>query len=334
MNTSTTIKSSRRTAIKLDADQLLAMPTLAERKAALLSYLENSKGETKSYKRFALSPIRYAGGKSLAVGHIVEHLPDDITKIVSPFFGGGSFEIACSEFLGLEVEGYDIFDILVNFWKFQIESPQVLYEELLKLKPEKVEFEKIRHILNDVWKKKIELEPLELATYYVYNFNLSYGPGFMGWASKIYLDETKYKRMIERIRDFRPGNLKVNVGDFREVIASNPDAFLYCDPPYYLGDDSKMFKGIYPMRNIPVHHNGFPHEELRDLLRNHRGGFALSYNDSPTIREFYEGFEFHYPEWQYTMGQGETRIGTNRVKNGDDHTKASHEILIVGKPKR
>ena len=28
------------------------------------------------------------------------------------------------------------------------------------------------------------------------------------------------------------------------------------------------------------------------------------------------------------MGQGETRIGKNRIKKGDDHIKKSHEILI------
>ena len=38
----------------------------------------------------------------------------------------------------------------------------------------------IRKILNKVWKKEIKLDPLTLAVYYVYNFNLSYGPGFMG----------------------------------------------------------------------------------------------------------------------------------------------------------
>ena len=37
--------------------------------------------------------------------------------------------------------------------------------------------------------------------------------------------------------------------------------------PYYIGSDSKMFKGVYPMRNIPVHHKDFPHEKLRDYVK-------------------------------------------------------------------
>jgi DNA adenine methylase len=95
-----------------------------------------------------------------------------------------------------------------------------------------------------------------------------------------------------------------------------------------------MFKGIYPMRNIPVHHNGFPHETLRDLLKNHRGGFILSYNNCPTIREYYKDFQQFFPTWQYTMGQGETRIGKNRKNGNGNHIKESHEIIIFGPPKK
>jgi DNA adenine methylase len=285
------------------------------------------------YKRVAESPIRYAGGKSLAVGHVIELLPDNVKRVVSPFFGGGSIEIAMSKYLDIEIIGYDIFDILVNYWKFQIEQPELLYEELKKLKPNKEEFERIRKILNQVWKKEITLDPLTLAVYFVYNFNLSYGPGFMGWSSDIYLDENRYKKIIERIRDFNPKNLKVECADFEEVIKKYPNYFLYCDPPYFIGEDSKMFKGIYPMRNIPIHHNGFKHEVLRDLLKNHKGGWILSYNNCPTIREYYREFKQFFPSWQYTMGQGETRIGKNRIENGDNHIKGSHEIIIFCPPR-
>jgi DNA adenine methylase len=309
---------------------------LKEKKEAFLKSIL-SKTYPKSmnkYKRVSVSPIRYAGGKSLAVGHIIELLPNNVKRVISPFFGGGSVEIAMSKYLNLEVRGYEIFDILCNYWKFQIENPKLLYEELIKLKPTKEEFERIRKILNKIWKKEIKLDPLTLAVYFVYNFDLSYGPGFMGWSSKIYLNDKRYKAIIERIRDFEPKNLKVECADFREVIKKYPNDFMYLDPPYYIGEDSKMFKGVYPMRNIPVHHNGFPHEELRDLLKKHKGGFILSYNDCPTIREYYKDFEQYFPSWQYTMGQGETRIGKNRIENGSNNNiKGSHEILIYCPPR-
>jgi len=308
--------------------------TLSVKKHQFLhNILSRNPKSMNKYKRVPCSTIRYAGGKSLAVGHVIELLPDNVKRVISPFFGGGSIEIAMAKYLDLEVRGYDIFDILCNYWKYQIENPKLLYKRLMELKPDKETFEKIRLILNDVWKKKIELDPLTLAVYYVYNFNLSYGPGFMGWASDIYLDEKKYQKIIERIRDFDPKNLKVKCADFQEIIKNNPNEFMYLDPPYYIGPDSKMFKGVYPMRNIPVHHNGFKHEILRDLLKNHKGGFILSYNDCPTIREFYKEFKQIFPSWQYTMGQGETRIGKNRIENGDDHIKASHEIIIFCPPR-
>jgi len=309
--------------------------TLAYKKKVFLDRIKSSNPKSQNkYKRVVLSPIRYAGGKTLAVGHVIELLPDNTKRVVSPFFGGGSIEIAMSKELDLEVIGYDIFDILCNYWKFQIEKPELLYNKLKELKPNKKTFEKIRLILNDVWKKKIKLDPLTLAVYYVYNFNLSYGPGFMGWSSEIYLDDKRYKRMIENIRDFNPKNLRVECADFQEVIKNHPNDFLYCDPPYYIGKDSKMFKGIYPMRNIPVHHNGFPHEALRDLLKNHKGGFVLSYNNCPTIREYYKDFQQFFPSWQYTMGQGETRIGLNRKNGNGSHVKESHEIIVFGPPKK
>ena len=308
--------------------------TLAYKKKIFLDRIRSKNPSSQNkYKRVSLSTIRYAGGKTLAVGHVVELLPENIKKVVSPFFGGGSIEIAMSKELGLEVIGYDIFDILCNYWKFQIEKPKLLYEKLKELKPNKTTFEKIRLILNDVWKKKIKLDPLTLAVYYVYNFNLSYGPGFMGWSSDIYLDEKRYERMLENIRNFDPKNLKVECADFQDVIKKHSNDFLYCDPPYYIGKDSKMFRGIYPMRNIPVHHNGFPHEALRDLLKNHKGGFILSYNNCPTIREYYKEFQQLFPSWQYTMGQGETRIGLNRKNGNGHHVKESHEIIIYGPPK-
>jgi len=320
--------------LMLDEKRINPQDILEIKKQLLLKSIKSKNPKSSNeYKRVPVSPIRYAGGKSLAVGHVIELLPTNIKRVISPFFGGGSIEIAMSKYLGLEVKGFEIFDILCNYWKYQIEQPNLLYKELKKLNPNKEEFERIRKILNKVWKKELKLDPLTLAVYFVYNFNLSYGPGFMGWSSDIYLKENRYKKIIEKIRDFKPGNLKVECADFRETLKKYPNDFMYLDPPYYIGPDSKMFKGIYPMRNIPVHHNGFPHEILRDMLKEHKGGFILSYNNCPTIREYYLEYQQFFPSWQYTMGQGETRIGKNRIKNGNGHVKGSHEILIFCPPK-
>ncbi len=177
--------------IMLDKEE---MNDLEIKKTLFLSKIKSKNPKSmNSYKRVALSPIRYAGGKSLAVGHVIELLPKNIKRVISPFFGGGSIEIAMSKCLDLEVIGYDVFDILVNYWKFQIKEPECLYQRLNELSPDKKTFEKIRLTLKDHWKGKTELDKLTLATYFFFNFNLSYGPGFLGWTSKIYLNEKRYR---------------------------------------------------------------------------------------------------------------------------------------------
>ena len=90
-----------------------------------------SSSDNIKYKRISLSPLRYPGGKSKAVGLILENLPLlKNKKVVSPFFGGGSVELVLSQKLGFNVIGYDIFDILVNFWNQIINNPIEFSNEL------------------------------------------------------------------------------------------------------------------------------------------------------------------------------------------------------------
>jgi DNA adenine methylase len=317
------------------------------------AYLTSIRTKT-GYKRVTLSPLRYAGGKSKAVGLILHHFPTlREKKVVSPFFGGGSFELVLSKHLGFKVIGYDIFHVLVNFWDQVIHHPKELADELAKLHPNKEEYTRNRHILLEYWEKvkpptlhyttkeKLELTSEEKtrldtnkllqAAYYYYNMQLSYGPMFLGWPSSVYLKDEKYSKIVENIRSFKAGDLEVRCSSFEDVLKNHPDDFLFLDPPYYLGEDSKMFKGMYPNCNFAIHHNGFPHEQMRDLLKKHRGGFFITYNDCPTIREWYKDFKQVYPKWQYTYGQGETRIGKNR-EDDQSNVKESHEIFIICPP--
>lgn len=287
-----------------------------------------SKGKYK-YARYRGLPLRYAGGKSLGVGHIVEQIPDGLEKLVSPFIGGGAVEIACAKELNIQVCAYDIFDILVNYWQVQLSSGSALADRLGQWQPAKAQYAEIKSRLKAHWKGEMLIsDPLELAAHYWFNHNLSYGPGFLGWMSKIYESPERYIRTLQTVRDFKCPNLSVSTGRFEETLPIHLDDFLYCDPPYYL-DEGEMFRGIYPQRNFPVHHKGFNHELLRDLLHKHKSGFVLSYNDCKTIRQWYADFRILEVQWQYTLGQGETRIGKNRIENGTGHVKQSHELLIV-----
>ena len=187
-------------------------------------------------------------------------------------------------------------------------------------------------------KKKVELAEEHLtaldesnimqAVYYYYNMSLSYGPIFLGWPSSNEIKKPKFDRRIAKLEKLTLKNLEVRCSDFEAVIQNHPNDFIFLDPPYYLQGDSKMFKGMYPNCNFAIHHNNFNHKRMCDLLKQHKGGFLITYNNCSTIREWYSDFKFEYPQWQYTYGQGETRIGKNR-KEAKDNIKESHEIFII-----
>ena len=204
-----------------------------------------------------------------------------------------------------------------------------------------IQWENTQNLLKD-WstdyykRDAITLNPITAAAYYYFNHNLSYGPMYLGWISKIYQDEKKWHKMVDNIRKYRNPLLTVAQGNFVDVIPEFSRDFIYLDPPYYLERDSdnKMLKGMYPNCNIDVHHTGFDHEKLRDLLHSHQGKFILSYNNCETIRNYYSDFEVHYPSWHYSYALGEKRIGKNKMERGiltpaQDTAKESHEILII-----
>lgn len=304
------------------------MYEVSDNKQEFLNALKTDKGKNK-YRRYLGSPLRYAGGKSLAVGMIVELLPNNIKKLISPFIGGGALEIACAKELKLEVKAFDIFDILINYWDVQINNKKPLSNRLKSFQPTQKEYTNIKYILKAHWDRKIKLSKLDLASCYYFNHNTGYGPHFLGSQSSVYLQEERYNKMVEKVSRFDALNLAVKCQSFEKTIQEYPNDFIYADPPYYLGKDSKMFVGMYPHRNFPIHHNGFNHQLLRDLLLKHESGFILSYNDCPIIRDWYSDCEMSNPQWQYTFGQGDTRVGKNRTAdNGGSHIKKSHELLI------
>ena len=294
------------------------------------------------------TPIRYAGGKSKAYNIITEQIPKIPLpeRIISPFMGGGSLESRWSSELGVEVIGYDIFDALTNFWNVLLTDSDGLADKLASLPPTKDKYKEIKEILiqwdytqemlsewkTDHYKRDgISLDNLTAAAYYFYNHNLSYGPMYLGWMSKIYENQDKWDRAVKRIKEYKNPNLTVRKGSFDEVIPNHTNDFLYLDPPYFLDKDAdnKMLKGMYPNCNIDVHHKEFDHKLLRDLLHNHKGNFILSYNDCETIREYYKDFDLSYPKWHYSYQAGEKRVGKNKKERNVIHSKKeSHEILI------
>jgi len=273
------------------------------------------------YKQYKESPISYVGGKSRAVGFIIEHIPGDIEYLVSPFTGGSHVEIAVAKEFYIPVQSYDIFELLVNYWEVQLTDPHALADYLSQWYPEKELFDTIKERLRKHWDNEELLEdPITRAAHYFYSHILSYGPFFLGWFCKGGDNQHRYKNRIQKIRNFQAPLFSVNLGCFQTTIPKHNHHFLYCDPPYFL-EEGTVHKAMYPHPHFPIYHKDFPHDTLRDLLHEHGHGFVLSYNDCPTIREWYSDFSINEIRWPYHLGTGAT-----------GQVKYSTELLIVKKP--
>ena len=92
------------------------------------------------------------------------------------------------------------------------------------------------------------------------------------------------QRLLGLIQDLsrRLENAVIENQDFEVLIKhyDRPDAFIYCDPPYYTSEY--------------VYECGFgweDHVRLRDTLAQSDGKWLVSYNDCEKIRELYQGYE-------------------------------------------
>ena len=333
---------------------------------------------TETVKLTDHSLYRYAGGKNRVKKEIIKHIFEvnpSMTKLVSPFFGGGSTEMLLAS-MGVEVKGYDFYKPLADFWEILQEpyGPQRLYSELMKHYPLNVEDERVikldpngEPILHTgvYWlteeveietpdgekkKKKIKVldkaktkkkakDPSELldldichaaATVNSDNYK-SYLPLLnspdkftRAWAFYVcikgsysgkigcstYLSRAEYRTVgLEKVRDYYNPNLSMEWGDCFDIIPKHQNDFLYLDPPYkdtvsyYYGENGE-------------HHKGFDHDKLVEVLREHKGGFVMSYDNNPSIKKLYKDFtDFKYIDMTYQMS------GTKRF--------AKKELLIV-----
>ena len=90
------------------------------------------------------SPLRYPGGKTRAIKHLLPHIPEG--DICSPFLGGGSLELLLAE--DRKVYAYDAFYPLYNFWNCLLTDRDQLVTEVRKLHPlDKPGFKALRELL-------------------------------------------------------------------------------------------------------------------------------------------------------------------------------------------
>ena len=278
------------------------------------------------------TPLRYPGGKTRAVKHILPLIPEGIPRLCSPFFGGGSVELAVAS-RGVEVIGYDKLVPLVWFWQALCGNNERLAEEADALRTHHPDFmlkgEPVRGLVKEDFIKLREdlRDPSHMFSYekaakfYAINRSSFSGATFSGGWSKRSSFARFTDSSIARLRSFNAENFRVDYADFQTSLPWHPRAFLYLDPPYMLPEDAAMLYG-----QAGALHAGFDHMALYNLLSS-RSDWVMSYNDCPEVRDLYCDRKFVTAEWAYGMKNVEWVDGKCV---GKKTMGSSSELLIIG----
>ena len=252
--------------------------------------------------------INWIGGKRLLRSRISELIPNKIGSYIEPFGGGGWVLFYKEKWAKLEVYN-DLDDRLVNLFRCVKYHPEELVKEYRWMIASRRMFSQTldENAVTDIQK----------ASKFLYLINRSFGGSgrHFGTARKATGGIKSQQNIISRIQaiHLRLDHVLVENLSFEDLIPryDYEDAFFYCDPPYSTGAG-------YETTSC----ESFDHEGLRDCLKNIKGKFLLSYDDSEKIRKLYKGFEMIEVSRQKGIN--------NKNPNGNVY----NELLIANYPIR
>ena len=249
------------------------------------------------------SILRYPGGKTRAAKLIADMVPETTENIVSPFFGGGSFEFHWAR---ANPEGRviaaDLFYPVANFWQQVKRNPAAVADAVKNYYPlSKDEFYALQqrhlHTTDPV---------IAAAQFYVLNRASFSGSTLSGGMSPGHARFNEAS--ITRLRDFTMDNVDVDNnsiftwlrrGPLRRKHVRQDNTVIYLDPPYWINNDN-----LYGHKGST--HKQFDHKRLYallNLLTEHGWTWILSYNNSDDVKKLYREYPYIEPQWAYGMSK-------------------------------
>ncbi len=232
-------------------------------------------------------PLSYIGGKTRLAKRIIERIPEHLAY-VEPFAGGAQVFFHKPE-SKIEVLN-DLDGELVNLYRVC----QSHHEELVRF----MRF----MLLSREWFDRLQNTPpammtdIQRAARYLYLQKVAFGGrvrsqsyGFFVTASNRFSPK-KIPDLIERSHE-RLIKTQIECSPYEEVLEryDRPTTFFYLDPPYY---------------GVKLYHHNLERDEfpkLRDRLKNLKGKFLLSLNDTPEVREIFSCFEIEEVSIYYSV---------------------------------
>jgi DNA adenine methylase len=258
------------------------------------------------------SPLRYPGGKTRACKKLDEILNEhfDIKSfdtVVSPFFGGGSFEFYLEKKYNLNIIANDKFTPLYNFWVTckNPDSKKELCSELT------LHLDKITKDTFLQARTKITFETNRSTSHAVLYFIInrcSFSGSTLSGGFSLEASKKRFtKSSIERINKLDLTKFSIDNLDFKEFITKSSDnqdpkrTLLFLDPPYYLEKNSTLYGNNGDL------HTTFNHQQLYECLTKitHDFGFnwVLTYNSCDYIKNLYKDFTIIDTSWTYGMNK-------------------------------
>lgn len=256
--------------------------------------------------------ICWIGGKKLLRKTISNFVPEDIQTYIEPFGGGAWVLFYKDKWADLEIYN-DLDGRLVNLFRIVKYHPQAFKDEIKYLLGSR---EMFMQFLNGA-----VLTDIQKAVQFFFIVTRSFGGNCrtFGVAKRVHGGACKsQKTVLDKIDGIheRLDKVLIENKDFESLIKDYDfeGAFFYCDPPYSSGTGYETTST-----------KDFDHERLRNVLKNIKGRFLLSYDDSPKIRELYKDFEIvevsrylginHRPEANIQKQYKELLIANYPIKN-------------------
>ena len=280
--------------------------------------LQNKK-DPNEYK----SVLRYPGGKSKAIKILEKYVPLNIDELYSPFIGGGSFELYMIGKNNLKVYTNDKFKPLYIFWNSLKNNKKELVNKVKEIHPiTKESFNNYKEKIKDD-----SLSDLDMGSYYfAINRSSFSGSTTSGGFSKQSGEGRFNLSCINKLDSVNLKKIEFSNKDFVDFIKTIPkDKFIFLDPPYYLGNKSKLYG------NSGNLHENFNHNKLKELLSK-KDMWLLCYNDCEYIKKEYSSYKIIDAEWSYGMNKSkkssEIIILSKKLEKLLDNKNSSEYILI------
>ena len=250
-------------------------------------------------------------------------IPDHIEEIVSPFLGGGEFELRLAA-KGIKIKGYDLFPHLINLWEYMLTDAKSLTQKVLNLYDDgKGDRAYFQDRLAERW-LSTDSEYRAALTLAINHLSLK-GGSFRNKkrdsriSKYVIIDKVLYNvqsngQMIvnqdyRELEQWQASNIEVADSHFRSTFMRHKDSYLYLDPPVRnqkkgrVGDSKKYSED-------------FEHDILTEHLRNRDNWMMITANAGNILDDYSHCDIDRHPNTSMSAFYDHLII-TPRAKNGD-----------------